>query len=89
MWVFMATRYRSGSCFERGNTGRPGRTVREGERGEDVRCVRVMVMGEATDGSMTWDGAFGGGTRLVVLNVTLRDFGVDAGWFADGCCCGD
>jgi len=67
----MATRYKSGSGFDRGKTGRPGRTVREGERGEDVRCVRVMVIGEATEGNITCDGALGGGTRLIVLNVTL------------------
>ena len=67
----MATRYRSGSCFERGKTGRPGRTVRRGERGDDVRCVRATVIGEAIDGNITWDGAVGADTRLVVLNVIL------------------
>ena len=88
MWVLMATRYRSGSCFERGKTGRPGRTVRKGDRGEDVRCVRVTVIGEATDGNMTCDGgALGVDTRLV-LNVILwgLEFNEDC---VGGCCCGD
>ena len=62
--------------------------MRNGERGEDVRCVRVTVIGEATDGNITCDGALGGGTRLVVLNETLRGLEVNEDCVG-GCCCGD
>jgi hypothetical protein len=44
----MALRWRSGSAFERGKTGRPGSDVRVGASGDDLRG-RVTV-GRATGG---------------------------------------
>lgn len=41
MRVMIALRYRSGSAFERGKTGRPGRAVRVGDSGEEERNVRI------------------------------------------------
>ena len=62
--------------------------MRAGERGEDVRCVRVTVIGEVRDGNITCDGALGGETRFIVLKEILCGL-EDKDDCVGGCCCGD
>lgn len=60
MLILMARRYKSGSgFFVRGKTGLPGSGTRFGERGEEVRGVRMVVRGEAIEGRMTFEGGVG------------------------------
>ena len=68
--------------------------MRVGERGDEVRGVRRTVIGDDTEGNITWGGAVGVGVRFFVV-TTLGLRGLEGGGLAAetgghrGCsCCG-